>query len=98
MSNLQVSDDCRVLTIYGIRYAIELFEHLGIAPIGSRIEIVSREDGVVTLRKLPAVSKAELDAIRQRDADCLTYNDGSIQSGEGGDLVAKDRRVLLAML
>lgn len=52
-SDLQVSDDGRILTLYGVKYAIELFEHLGVGPIGSRIEIVSREDGAVTVKRLP---------------------------------------------
>jgi hypothetical protein len=42
------------------------------------------------------MTKDELEAIRKRDAECLTYSDGSIHSGEGGDLVAEDRRALLA--
>lgn len=52
-SNLQVSEDGEIVTIFGVRYAIELFRHLAIGPIGSRIEIVSREDGIVTLKRLP---------------------------------------------
>lgn len=44
----------RVITIFGVRYDIELFRHLGIGPIGSRIELINRTgDGTVTLRRLP---------------------------------------------
>lgn len=38
----------------------------------------------------------ELADIRARDAACFTYSDGTIHCGEGGDLVAEDRRALLA--
>jgi hypothetical protein len=60
-SNLQVSDDGRVLTIFGVRYDIEIFRHLGIGPIGSRVEIMAREDGMVTLRRLPDETPDEWD-------------------------------------
>lgn len=51
-ANLQLSDDGRTVTIFGIRYDIELFRHMGTGPLGSHIELVNREDGVVTLRRL----------------------------------------------
>jgi hypothetical protein len=65
--NLKVSDDGRTVKIFGIRYDIELFRHLGIAPIGSRIEIIERPgDGTVTLQRLPDESEDARDAARYR--------------------------------
>lgn len=42
----------RIIEIYGIRYALDLFKHIGMAAIGSRFEIIDRGDGVVTLQSL----------------------------------------------
>ena len=44
-----------VATIHGVKYSGELFRHLGLGPVGSAIRIVSRDDGVVTLKKLDEV-------------------------------------------
>jgi hypothetical protein len=38
------------ITIEGVKYHGDLFRKLGIAPVGSLIEIVAREDGVLTLK------------------------------------------------
>jgi hypothetical protein len=65
-SNMEISGDARILTLYGIRYAIELFEHIGVGPVGSCIEIVSRDDGVVTLKRLPNETSRDVS-----DAPCL---------------------------
>lgn len=43
-----------VATIEGIKYAWPLFQGLASIPIGGRVEIVSRDDGVVVLREIPA--------------------------------------------
>jgi hypothetical protein len=49
---IEISDG--VVTICGVRYAFDLFKTLGIAPIGETFQIVSREDGVLVLRRPPA--------------------------------------------
>jgi hypothetical protein len=46
--------DGDVVTIYGVRYSLALFSTLGFGPIGSRVELVARDDGVLTLRSLPS--------------------------------------------
>ena len=45
-------DDDRTILIYGVRYSMGIFQHLGLGPIGSIIQIVSREDGTVALRRI----------------------------------------------
>lgn len=41
------------IEIHGVRYAVGAFEHLGLGPIGATLRIIKREDGVVTLERLP---------------------------------------------
>jgi hypothetical protein len=45
-------DERDVLTIEGVAYAGGLFRTLGLAPVGAKIEIVAREDDVLTVRLL----------------------------------------------
>jgi hypothetical protein len=40
------------IELYGVRYALECFEHLGLGKPGDALEIIKREDGVLTLQKL----------------------------------------------
>ena len=49
---LYQSDDGEVIVIDGIRYARSLFRHLANDPLGSKFEIVARDDGTVMLRRL----------------------------------------------
>lgn len=44
--------DAWIMTLFGIRYSIDLFKHMGAASIGSKFEIVGRSDGVVTLKSI----------------------------------------------
>jgi hypothetical protein len=39
------------ITIYGVKYAMELFKHLGIGPVGRWLRVIKREDGVITLEQ-----------------------------------------------
>ncbi|MGA8026440.1 MAG: hypothetical protein WB992_04790 [Bryobacteraceae bacterium] len=50
------------LTIFGIRYAVGLFEHLGIGPVGRILQIVNRHDETVTLQAL-TVSDEQLEYV-----------------------------------
>jgi len=49
--NVSVDDETATLTIYGIKYAGELFKALGQATPG-KFEVVSNKDGVLTLRSM----------------------------------------------
>ncbi len=40
------------VTICGVRYAISMFERLGVAPVGEWVEVVKRDGETVTLRLL----------------------------------------------
>ena len=51
--SIEIDRYADAITIGGCRYAIELFRQFALAPIGSRLEIVARDDGVVTFRELP---------------------------------------------
>lgn len=53
MSTITIDFEQKVITVYGVRYALEIFEHLGLGPIGSWVRIVKREDGVVTCERKP---------------------------------------------
>ena len=46
----------RVLTIQGVRYSFDLFDQLGLGPIGRKLRIVGRSDGVVTLQEINSVA------------------------------------------
>lgn len=51
----------RFITLYGVHYAMSLFEHLGLeplAPIGSILRIDRREDGVVTITRMYELERA----------------------------------------
>lgn len=50
--NVELDYRAKVVTIQGIRYAFELFNGIGFAPLGSVFRIENRSDGVVTLTKL----------------------------------------------
>ena len=43
----------KVVTIDGLKFARELFEMLATSAIGSVVQIVKRENGVITLRQAP---------------------------------------------
>jgi hypothetical protein len=45
-------DDDRTILIYGVRYSMGIFQHLGLGPIGTVIQIVAREDGTVSLKQI----------------------------------------------
>ena len=47
----------RIIQIQGIRYSFELFDALGMGPIGAQFEIIARDDGVVTLKSLNSISR-----------------------------------------
>lgn len=55
-----------IIEICGIRYDMQIFQHIGLGPIGSRIELISRpDDGTVTIRRLPdkpPLTKEEVQA------------------------------------
>jgi hypothetical protein len=53
MSTIDIDLESHVITLYGVRYALELFEHIGVGPVGTWLRIVKREDGVVTLERKP---------------------------------------------
>ena len=40
-----------IVTIEGVRYCGELFRSFGIAPTGTLLRIMARDDGVITLQK-----------------------------------------------
>lgn len=45
-------DDERTIVIYGVRYSMAIFQHLGLGPVGSIIKIVGRDGDSVALQKL----------------------------------------------
>lgn len=47
-----IDENERYIEINGIRYANELFEELAFAPVGTKIEIIERGDGVVVCKRL----------------------------------------------
>lgn len=47
--------------IFGVRYAVDLFRGLGIAPVGTVFRIAAREDGIVTLQTVAAPPSKERD-------------------------------------
>ncbi len=55
---LRLEDYDHVLVIYGVRYAREIFEHLGLGPVGSVVKIVQRKDGVLTLERVEQSQEA----------------------------------------
>lgn len=48
-------DEMRSITVFGIKYAIELFRLIGTIDIGRCFQIIERKDGVVTVRSLSVV-------------------------------------------
>ncbi|MFB3910463.1 MAG: hypothetical protein ACE15D_18895 [Candidatus Eisenbacteria bacterium] len=42
-----------MVTIYGVRYSLELLRAMGTADIGKAFRIVARQDGTVTLMEIP---------------------------------------------
>jgi hypothetical protein len=50
--NVTIDDENGTITIYGVKYAGYLFEQLGLMPVATRFELVSREDGVLTIRNM----------------------------------------------
>ena len=60
-SEIKIDTESRVLTIYGIRYTFELFQHLGAGPLGHWMRIIRREDGVVTIELGPGPAEAAAD-------------------------------------
>lgn len=50
---IKIDIDHRIITIFGIRYSMEIFRHLGLGELGSWIQIVRRENGVVTCERGP---------------------------------------------
>ncbi len=50
--SVDVDHNARVVTIQGIKYAFDLFDHLGFTDPGTVLRIENRSDGVVTLSKI----------------------------------------------
>ncbi len=51
--NVQIDEASQTITIYGIRYSIEVFRGLGLTmPLFSRFQLEKREDGVITIRRV----------------------------------------------
>ena len=71
---ISVSLDGTIVTIDGIRFARELFKRLAEDAIGSVVEIIGREDGVVTLRRVEVIdvsgSATVVDHIKRRGNGC----------------------------
>lgn len=44
--------DAQMIEIQGIKYAMEMFDHLRFGEIGGQFEITHRKDGVVTLKRI----------------------------------------------
>jgi len=61
------------IEVYGMRYSLEIFAHLGLGPIGTWLRIVKREDGVVTCERKPGGEDPPLvdDDAEQRAHDNL---------------------------
>jgi hypothetical protein len=51
-SDVQIDPEGKIITIFGIRYAMDLFKHMGLGPLNQPFELVNRADGVVTVRHL----------------------------------------------
>lgn len=70
------------IEIEGVQYALELFKTLGIngAPVGSTLQIVKREDGVLTVTSAPALMVGEFNLYRRGERVVIYRNDG-----EGGE-------------
>jgi hypothetical protein len=50
---ISYDEAARVLTVYGIRYSVEMLESLGMGfPLNTPLQIVSREDGLLTLQRI----------------------------------------------
>ena len=62
--------DRNEVTIRGVRYSIDLFDHLGVTPVGEWIRIEKREGETLTLRRAsapdwPAEREALLSLLRE---------------------------------
>lgn len=53
-----VDDQRDEITIEGVRYSQALFRCVGIAPVGTALRIVRRQDGVLTVETLCAASSS----------------------------------------
>ena len=71
MSTITIDFEKKIITVYGVNYALEIFEHLGLGPIGSWVRIVKREDGVVTCERMPGGEDPQEDDAEQRAYDKL---------------------------
>jgi hypothetical protein len=61
---LNPGDD--TITLFDMRYSLGLFRTMAFGPIGSKFEIMSRDDGTVTLRTLPQQELKEARDILSR--------------------------------
>lgn len=97
LPNLQVSDDGRIVTIFGIRYDIEIFRHLGLGPLGQRFEVVNREDGCVWLKTLSndtaadslPMKRLQMIADAAKDGASLTWIRAVAEEGLRGEPLAE---------
>lgn len=68
---IQIDDMSNIVTIYGIRYSGSLFEAMAHGPLGQAFVIVSRSDGVVVLREIPATEHCDKPQGRPRMSGSL---------------------------
>jgi hypothetical protein len=72
---IKIDIDHRIITIFGIRYSMEIFRHLGLGELGSWIQIVRRENGVVTCERGPVGDRPPAPTIEELEA-LLQQEDG----------------------
>lgn len=69
---IKESDDIRTVTIFGIKYAMELFRLMGTVDIGRSFRIIARKDGIVTLQVFDEDARiAELEGIVARKTSLI---------------------------
>lgn len=54
-----VNAEKTVLTLYGMRYALGLFEQMAALKVGAGFRVVSREGGALTLERLETLKSAQ---------------------------------------
>lgn len=79
------SDDIRTVTIFGIKYAMELFRLMATADIGRVFKILARRDGSVTLQSIDLSAqftrRTELEAFVQLVGNTLDLHADDTEVG-----------------
>jgi hypothetical protein len=65
VSDIELDLAAETITLFGVKYALEIFRALGFAPLGTVLEVIERERGTVTVKRYAPDAVRKLEALEK---------------------------------